>query len=260
MKKILYTILLTCLLVPLQAQTPAETPSTEGDSIKAAKIINNYLSYIDFNHILKDSMLCVTSYVIDRDHPQDTMTIYHWYMSGRQLRIEMWQDGQLQEGFYSDGKKIFRMFRPTVREWANVTQNDFYDYTIPHDVRGALYDWRSKGAEVHYAGQYTFNGHNVDRLFVSSPGIFDRYYFFEKETGLLFMLTETDHIFGDSKVTKDAQRVDWRAWHEFTPFHGVLMPSIESYQFNQSQIVFIYRHYHFEPYQTEIFTEDYHKM
>ena len=68
------------------------------------------------------------------------MTIYHWYAKDRQLRIEMWQNGELQEGFYSDGKEFFRMFRPNTRDWAIVSQDNFYDYTIPHDIRGALYD------------------------------------------------------------------------------------------------------------------------
>lgn len=260
MKKILSTILFVCLLSTLQAQTNTQEPSPDGDTLKAVGIIENYLSFVNFDPILTDSTLCVVSYVVDRAHPQDTMTIYHWYMKDHQLRIEMWQKGELQEGFYSNGKKIFRMFRPAVRSWVDIAQDNFYDYTISHDVRGALYDWRSKGAEVRYAGQYVFNGHNVDRIFVTSPGIFDRYYFFEKETGFLFMLTEDDHIFGDAKKTKDAQRVDWRAWHEFTPFRGFILPTIESYQFNQNQIVFIYRHYHFEPYQSTLFSEDYHKM
>lgn len=262
MKKVFATILLVCLLLSLKAQSNTSTQAvpSETDSLKAIAIIENYLSYVNFEPILLDSTLCVVSYVIDRQHPSDTMFVYHWYTKGHQLRIEMWQNGQIQEGFYSDGKKIFRTFRPAVRAWVDITQDNFYDHTMPLDIRGALYDWRSKGAEIKYAGQYDFNGHNVNRIFVSSPGIFDRYYFFEKETGLLFMLTEESHIYGDSKKTKNAQRVDWRAWHEFTPFNGLFLPSIESYQYNQSQIVFTYRHYHMEPYNPTLFTEDYHKM
>lgn len=260
MKRKLSVILFACQLIMLQAQAIAQPATAGNDTAKAARIIDNYLGFIDFEPILKDSVLSVVSYVIDREHPQDTMTIYHWYGRGRQLRIEMWQRGELQEGFYSNGGKIFRMFRPAVRSWVDLTQDNFYNYTLAHDIRGALYSWRSKGAEVRYAGQYKFDGHNVDRVFVASPGIFDRYYFFEKETGLLFMLTEEDHIYGDAQKANDAQRVDWRAWHEFTPFGGILLPSIESYQRDQSQIVFIYRLYRFESYQPDLFTEDYHKM
>ncbi len=260
MKRKCAATLFVCMLALLQVRSYAQSVQSASDTAKAASIIDNYISFIDFEPILKDSILSVVSYVIDREHPQDTMTIYHWYGKGRQLRIEMWQKGEIQEGFYSNGKKLFRMFRPAVRSWVDLTQDNFYNYTLSHDIRGALYNWRSKGAEVRYAGQYKFDGHSVDRVFVSSPGIFDRYYFFEKETGLLFILTEQDHIFGDAKKTKDAQRVDWRAWHEFTPFCGILLPSIESYQCGQNQIVFIYRHYCFEPYRPDLFTEDYHKM
>ncbi len=58
---------------------------------------------------------------------------------------------------------------------------------------------------------------------------------------------------------KNARKVDWRAWHEFTPFNGFLLPSIESYQVNQNQIVFIYRHYRTVPYDPTLFNQDYHK-
>lgn len=259
MKRILLCIILIGTLSTTQAQT-ASPDHQSVDSTTAIRVIDNYLSLIDFNDILKDSMLCAVSHIIDRSHPKDTMTVYHWYMKGRRLRIEMWQEGQLSEGYYSDGKSLFRIFRSGVREWADVQQDQFYDYTMPHDIRGALYDWRSKGAEPRYAGTATFEGHDVHRVFVTSPGIFDRYYYFEKNSGLLFMLTEEDRVYGDAKRFKNAQRVDWRAWHEFTPLNGVLFPSIESYQYNNSQVVLIFRQYHFEPIQETLFTEDFHLM
>lgn len=259
MKKTICTLLFGCLIISLWAQTPTKAPDEKSDTALAALIINRYLSYVDFTPTLKDSVLSVVTYVVDREHTEDTMTIYHWYAKDRQLRIEMWQNGELQEGFYSDGKEFFRMFRPNVRDWVIVSQDNFYDYTIPHDIRGALYDWRSKGAEAHYAGQYNYNGQDVDRVFVTCPEVFDRYYFFETKTGLLFMVTEQDHLYGDAKKGKNARKVDWRAWHEFTPFNGFLLPSIESYQVNQNQIVFIYRHYRTVPYDPTLFNQDYHK-
>lgn len=260
MKKTLALLLFAGLIASLQAQTETKPKSSHQDTILAARIIDNYLAMVNFDHILKDSILCVQSSVVERSHPSDTMTIYHWYMSGRRLRIEMWQDGQLQDGYYSNGTTLFRRFQSSTRSWADITQDSFYDLTIPLDVRGALYDWHTKGAEAVYAGQYTFDGTKVNRIFVTSPEVFDRYYFFEAETGLLFMVTEMDHIYGDRKKNKNARRVDWRAWHEFTPFHGYFLPTIESYQYEQSQIVIIHRQYHFEALQPKLFSEDYHQM
>lgn len=234
-----------------------QTTNEINDTLRASRIIDKYLRMIDILRSDNDSVLCVETSIVARERPQDTMKIYQWYKNPRNYRLEMWQDGQVEEGFYSDGT-IFKMFRPSARDWVDVLQHNFYDYTIPHDFRGALYDWRSKGAEVRYAGEYTFEGQKVDRIFVSSPGIFDRYYFFEKETGLLFMVTEMDHIYGDSKKTKDAMKVDWRAWNEFTPFRGYLVPTIESYQAEQ-HIVTIKRSYHFEANQPTLFNQDFRK-
>ncbi len=260
MKKILFTLMTLGLLTSLQAQTDQPTPAEQGDTLLAARIIDTYLRTIDFAPLLGDSMLCVESYVVDRSHPEDTMKVYHWYMNNRRVRIEMWQDGMMQEGYYSDGKRLFRRFQNKVRAWQDIAQITFYEYTMPLDVRGALYDWRTKGAEVSYAGRFTLDNKAVHRIFVSSPKMFDRYYFFEVESGLLFMLTEQEHIYGDGKPYKNAQRIDWRAWHEFTPFYGHLVPTIESYQYDQSQIVITHRRYHFEAGQPKLFTEDYHKM
>ena len=255
-------ILLTAAMV-LSAQNALPTSQagseTPGDTARAAAIIENYLDFVDFSKIRTDSVLCIVTYVIDREHPNDTMTIYRWYQSPNRIRIELWSNKKMNDAIYSDGKKLFRSFNAAQREWLSVTQDTYFDFTIPYDIRGALYDWRAKGAEASYAGEFTLEGHPVDRIQVSSPGLFDRYYFFERETGMLFMLTEQDHLFGDAKKTNNAQRVDWRAWHEFTPFHGCLMPSIESYQAN-GQVVLMYHHYHYEAPQPTLFTQDFRRQ
>lgn len=259
MKKTLLILLFAGLFSALQAQTPENPHPTASDSLLAARIIDNYNQLTNFEPILKDSILCVVTYMVYRDRPLDTMWVYHWYGSDRRLRIEMWQNGKIQEGYYSDGALIFRKFQAATRSWTDIPQDRFYDFSIPHDVRGALYDWRSKGGEAWYAGQYTFEGKKVNRVFMSMPKAFDRYYFFEAETGLLFMVTENDHIFGDWKKGERSRRIDWRAWHEFTPFRGYFLPTIESYQYDQSQIIIIHRQYHFEAFQPKLFSEDYHK-
>ena len=230
----------------------------QGDTAMAAKIIDNYIGYINFEHMLADSILAVVSHVVDRSHPEDTITIYRWYASGHKNRIEMWQKGRMEDAYFSDGKSYFRRFSGTRREWVDMMQMSYYDLTMALDIRGALYDWRNKGAEATYLGEYTYNGHPVYRVFVASPEIYDRNYFFEKETGLLFILTEDEHIFGDATPAANSYRVDWRAWHEFTPFHGSLLPSIESYQV-EDQIVILHHYYHLEPYNNALFTQEFRK-
>lgn len=254
MKKTLLLLLTAMLAAAASAQQPTDT--TRGDTLRAAMIIDNYLGYVNFDRLLGDSMMCIVSHITERSHPQDTILIRRWYGPNGQMRLEMWQEGKMEDALYTDGKKLFRWFDGRYRSWRDLSQITFYDRAIPLDIRGALHNWRSKGAEAFYAGRYQFEGHPVDRIYVTSPNLFDRYYFFEAETGLLFMLTEEDRIFGDAEKAKNAHRVDWRGWHEFLPFHGCLLPTEESYQADE-QLVIIHHHYHLEAPRPSLFTDDY---
>lgn len=265
MKKTLLMLLTATIIGLCQAQEPMTSNSVPmsfdtvgADTARAIKIVERYLGIIDFSRLNDDSVLCVTSQIIDQSSPNDTITVYRWYKNPRYNRIEIWQGGKMVDGYYSDGVKLFRSFHKGRREWANITQETYYGNTIPLDIRGALYDWRSKGAELFYAGEYNYKGRPLDRVFVTSPNLFDRYYFFEKESGFLGFLVEDEHIYGDAEAVRNALRVDWRAWSEFTPVHQSYMPSVESYQ-SGSQIVVLYHSYHFVAPDLKIFTEDYFK-
>ena len=255
------TILLMLALVAFctaHAQKPDSAVVADpmkGDTAIAAAIINNYLAYVNFNHLLKDSIVYVRSTIVERSHPTDTIVILRWYGNNRKERIEMWQNGKMEDAYYSDGKKLFRRFSKSFRTWRDMTQYSYYDHTIPLDIRGALYDWRSKGSEAYFVGQYTYNDHPVYRVFVTSPKIYDRNYFFERETGLLFLVKEENHIFGDDAPVFDSKPVDWRAWHEFTPFNGCLLPTIESYQIDD-QLYVIHNSYSMRPLNDSYFTQN----
>ena len=258
MKKVVVAILAIVALGTLQAQEPVRINSTdplEGDTAVAASIINNYLALINFEHLLTDSVLHVKSSVVERSHSEDTITIQRWYGKQGMNRIEMWQKGRLKDAYYSDGKKIYRRFSDTYRQWRNMSQLSYSDLTISLDIRGALYQWRSKGSEVYYQGKYTYNDHPVWRVFVTSPSVYDRNYFFESETGLLFLVTEENHIYGNEEPAANAKLVDWRAWHEFTPFHGCLLPTMESYQVD-NQLFIIHHQFELLPSNNSYFTEN----
>lgn len=256
MKRIVLAALLL-LTATYGAKAQATAPASEEAIAQGIKIVERYLEMVDFQREKTDSMLYVESKVVDRSHPKDTMTIYRWYMAPRYMRVEIWQNGRINDGYYTDGTTIFRKFRESTRDWADTPQDNFVKRTTPLDIRGALYDWRSKGSEISYAGEYTIEGQKVDRIFVQSPGVFDRYYFFEKKTGLLFMTTEMESTLEQNEIAKNAVRVDWRAWNEFTPVHYFMMPSVESYQYD-GQIVIIHNKYRYLPKQTKLFSEDYH--
>ena len=265
MKKIASLMLLMACLGMSQAQkkesrvVPISFDTVGADTATAIAIIDRYLKKIDFSQTRTDSILCVVTYVTDRDHPLDTITIYRWYMQPQYNRTEIWQDGKIMDGYYSDGVKLFRKFHGGRREWANLTPESYYENTLPLDIRGALYNWRTKGAEVYYAGEVNFQGHMVDRVFVTSPSTFDRYYYFEKESGMLGLLVEEEHIYGDQEPARNAMRVDWRAWHEFVPVKEYYLPREESYQYNEQQIVILRHSYHYEAPNQKLFTEDFHQ-
>ncbi|MBO4600204.1 MAG: hypothetical protein J5641_05650 [Bacteroidales bacterium] len=262
MKKTLLALLLTLSIGTVCAQNVNDTihkisfDTVGADTTRAIAIIDRYVKMVDFSLYRTDSVLAVTSQIIDRDHPNDTMTIYRWYMAPRYNRIEIWQNGRMENGYYSDGIKLFRSFHQQRREWANLTPESYFYVSMPLDIRGALYNWRGKGAEVYYAGEFNFKGKALDRVFVTSPSSFDRYYYFEKESGLLGLVTEDEHMYGDAKKTMDYTPVDWRAWHEFVPLRGNYLPSEESYQVGQ-QVVTIHNSYRYEAPQTKLFTEDF---
>lgn len=228
------------------------------DTLRAVKIVDHYLNIVDFMNDELDSVLYVISYVVDQAHPTDTMTLHRWYKAPHYTRIEIWSKGKMEDGYYTDGTGIFRGFHSGRREWANMTQHSFLNSIMPLDIRGALYDWRNRGSEVFYAGEFNYKGRPLDRVFVMSPNTYDRYYFFEKSTGLLAMVVEDLHVFGDAVPRDDAMHVDWRTWNEFTPLHGHYLPSVESYRAGQ-QVVVIKNVYCFKAPNTKYFTEDYYR-
>ena len=266
MKKILFLLLFFPLVGVAQVQedeggaVPMTFDTVGADTARAVQIVDRYLEIVNFMNDPTDSVLYVTSYVVDQSNPKDTLIIYRWYKAPFYTRIETWSKGRLESGYYTDGIGIFRAFHKGRREWADMTQHSFFDNIVPYDVRGALYDWRSKGAELFYAGEFNYKGSPLDRVFVVSPGRFDRYYFFEKNTGLLAMVVEDLHVCGDVVPKKEdvAQRVDWRVWNEFTPLHGHYLPSVESYRAGQ-QMVVIKSTYSYKKPSTLYFTEDYYR-
>lgn len=261
MKKLFLIISVLFVVAVAQAQHPLVTIGSHFEAVdtaRAARIIDNYISMLNFSTKKDDSVLYVVSKIVDLDHPNDTMFIYRWYQNPRKIRIEIWSGGKIIDGYIGDGISVHRKFHTNYREWMDLTPESFFETTLPFDIRGALYQWREKGAEISYAGEFTFEGHPVDRVYVTCPSTFDRYYYFEKHSGLLFFVTEEEHMFGDGKPNLNAHRLDWRAWSEFIPVSGNLLPSIESYQENDATVV-MYHSYKYIPPQTDIFSENYIK-
>lgn len=243
-------------LAPVAATAQDDKPvPTAADTARAMQIVDRYIGYVDYDRLPHDSMLVAVTTIVEYNHPTDTMTIYRWHAWPNYNRIEMWQHGKMDMGGYTDDKKIFHQYSPQYHDWRNLTRHSFYDFIQPYDLRGPLFKWRSKATEMYYEGEYEYNGHKVDRVFVSMSGQLDRYYFFEQETGLLFLVTEKAHQL-EGGIPEIERMVDWRSWQEFTPVGDCLLPSAESYQI-RGQLVILHHTYRLEPVSMRPFTEKY---
>lgn len=256
MKKILFLICTLLALTSTWAQT--DMLSAKADSMSMA-IVDRYLGILNYEGLRKDSMLYVVTYIIDRDYPQDTLFLYRWHMYPHYDRVEIYDKKSIKLGVYSDGKEYYQTFDEKRRTWRHVTPMTCYNMLMPYDIRGSLADWRAKGAEMTYKDETTLNGNAVEQVFVSTPEQFDRTYFFEKKSGLLFLFTEDSNMFGAEKHTRNTYPVDWRGWHEFIPFGRCLFPKIESYQAD-NHITILYHHYRYEPFDEKLFKENYHQI
>ena len=247
---------LLLLFVPMAARGQDDKPvPTAADTARAMQIVDRYLHYVDYDRLPHDSMLVAVTHIVEHSHPNDTMTIYRWHAWPNLDRIEMWQKGKMDMGAYSDGKKNFREFSGKYRAWRHMARHTYYDFVRPYDLRGPLYKWRSNATEMYYVGEYEYNGQKVDRVFVSMSEMLDRYYYFERATGLLFLVTELPHRLEGGFPDYD-NMVDWRSWQEFTPVGDCLLPSAESYQI-KGQLVILHHTYRLEPLSMRPFTEEF---
>lgn len=196
----------------------------------AEMVVSRFLKMQDINKLSKDSIIYMETYIYYRSKPQDTAVLKRWYMKPNLFRAELWLGDSLVEGCYTDGKRIHRELKPSMKMgWVDVTPELYYTDAEQYDVRGTLHSWRANGSELEYSGIWDFNGHPVYRILVKTPEKYNQYYLFEKESGMLFLIQETDERseFSSHKVYAHP---DWHAFHEYLPVGPLLLPTIESYQ------------------------------
>lgn len=248
MKRI-YLYILGCVLGNmLIAQNHQYSPDT------AATIVERHLSILNHDNLPGDSVLYIESHIVDRNNPTDTVIMKRWAQGPFKFRVEVWHHGKKETGYYSNGKDIFRRYDPNGKMWVNVTQMEYYDWAMAYDFRGPLHNYKTKGGELKYAGAYTYQGTPVDRVFVGMPNMYNRYYLFEKESGLLFLIDETDDFFGNEK-TDTTHHVKWRAYHEYQPLGDALFVSSESYM-SYGRVKLIRNHIQFIKPDDDIFNKD----
>ena len=252
MKKNLIFVLLFACIAPLVC---AQQQQTSQDS--AAAIIKRYYSILKYNYLKRDSILYIESKIVHSSTPNDTLVMRRWFLPRFLSRIEFWYNGQQEVSYHSDGRDIFRKFDTVARAWMNISREQYFDEALAYHYQGALHDWETKGCELEYVGEGTYEGHPIEIIKTFCPNNYDRQYYFEKETGLLFQLDEYPLIMGE-KVSRSDSRVEWRAIHEYQPLGMFLFPSIESY-LHQGELTIQYHHYQFIPLSKTVFIADWPK-
>lgn len=219
----------------------------------AEVILERYLALLNYDAIRTDSILYIESRIFIQNSPTDTIIMKRWFYPQANYRVELWQGGKLTIGLRSNGYDTFMEYDAEQRQWFKVDVARYYNRLDAYNFHSSLYNWRDHHTSLRYDGIWNFNGSQAYRLFIKQQDVFDRYYMFEKESGLLFMYDELDSYMDMERDVTD--HVDWRAFHEYTPLDKCLFPSIESYQMN-GNIVMIFHQYRYIKFDYDIFMED----
>lgn len=247
MKRIVIWIAL--VIVGFAAQSQETTQEVDSAEV----VLERYLALLNYDAIRTDSILYIESRIFSLKNPIDTIVMKRWFYPEANYRVELWQGGKLAIGLHSNGYDTFMQYEAEHRKWFKVDVVKYYNRLDPYNFHGPFFHWKDHPISLRYDGVWNFNGNQAYRLFIKQQDQFDRYYMFEKESGLLFMYDELDsYMEMERDVTSHA---DWRAFHEYTPLGKCLFPSIESYQM-EGDIIMIYHQYRYIKFDYDIFLED----
>lgn len=242
-----------CLLLLLTLLMSGRTQPTEDGLKKAAEVVNDYYRMLNLESICADSILFIDSRIVHRGST-DTLHMLRWIAPGQRMRIEFTADDTLQRCYFSDGRHIYEEYDPEKNGWRSINGDTYHDAVDRYDYRGPLFQWQLRGLDLIYEEPITFEGVPAERVSTHHPEQYDRHYFFERASRLLFMYTESDSIGGKPPTLPPRGRVDWHAYHEYQPIGNAMLPSVESYQY-QGIITIIFNTIRYVRYDERLFTE-----
>lgn len=222
MKKVLSIALLALLPSLLAAQDHLLRPDT------AAMLVDRYLRILNADGLPADSTLELVTTVTTSGNT-DTFTIRRWYAAPQMHRVEVWHGRQLQTAFCSNGKDRYRLYKPDLGYWVDITPDAFYDRLSGYDFRGPLHGWRAQNAHLTYKGAVNVSGKGtLHSVFAEMPGHYSRYYLFEP-TGLLAVIIETGEMDTTEFKPFEASRIEWKCMHEYQQVGPSIVPKQESF-------------------------------
>lgn len=250
---IIKTLAATLLLLTPVAGRAQNHAFVIGDT--AEYVVERYLRLLAIDELPEDSVLSLeTAVTVYGD--TDTVWMRRWYMPSNKFRIEISYHGRIVQGYITNGKKRFRRYNRFDRVWEPINQTDIDTIVRSYDFRSPLYRWREKGATLTWNGTTLLKEHPMQVVKVSSPDMFDRYYMFDPDNGLLTLIIETDKMNGATVNVADyPSHIDWKSFQEYQPVGHSLIPSEESFLRNDD-LTILHTTVRLEPRNDDLFNKD----
>lgn len=220
----------------------------------ATHVVERYVQMLDIDNLPKDSLLVMETAITTNLDTKDTIWMRRWYAMGERHRIEVWNGKKMEYGLVGNGKDRYRYYMTAYDSWESINAKRFEEKLQGYDFRGPLYHWEEKGARLSWNGRTELKGQPLLVVKVECPNMYNRYYMFEPESGLLTLIFETDELFDGTKEIRKGH-IEWKSYHEFQPLQRGMLPSLESFM-RDGVLTIMSTTYHFEAINSDIFERD----
>ena len=202
------------------------------DSLSQA-VVSRYLKLLNYDN-LPDKTVYMESSIIENNFPGDTMYMKRWFYGGNRSRVEIHHHVKQIVGFCSNGKEYWHYLAGS-GTWDTLSLALYQDSITGYHYHKPLHSWDARSLESKQCWPMKWEDRDIYRLAIEDPDHLMRFYLFEKESGLLFLITPITPEKGPRR-----KEVEWRAINEYATVDDIfLFPSVESYQhFNSITIYF----------------------
>ncbi len=203
------------------------------DDTLSQTVVSRYLKLLNYDN-LPNKTVYMESSIIENNFPGDTMYMKRWFYGGKYSRVEIHYHGKQIVGFCSNGKEYWH-YHADSDTWDTLALALYQDSITGYHYHKTLHSWDARGLVSKQCWPMKWEGKDIYRLAIEDPDHLMRFYLFEKESGLLFLITPITPEKGPRR-----KEVEWRAINEYATVDDVfLFPSVESYQhFNSITIYF----------------------
>ncbi|MBR1784473.1 MAG: hypothetical protein IJ760_03420 [Bacteroidales bacterium] len=239
------------LVLLLAAALPVRSQDT------AATVVGRYLAALNHDAIHADSLLVINTSIRVRGS-DDTLLMRRYCQAGGMVRVEVWRGDTLTDGFCTNGSTRHRQFFYLLDRWEDVPPHDFALAMQPYDFRGPLYQWEHLGVRLSYRGVVTIDGKQFQVVRADQKMRYQRFYYFDPDSGLLSLVIERGSRPEDDRMTPDEllqPPIAYKCEHEYMSVGGMLIPSLESFQ-RGGVVTILHSEAHLAPRDNLLFNRD----